>query len=64
MAKYDVTVKLTGQDGNAFAVIGAVVGALKRAGHADGAKEFGDAAFKSESYDALLQLAMQTVEVE
>lgn len=59
-----VKVQLTGEDGNAFAIIGAVSKALKRAGHADAAAEFSKAAFASESYDALLQLCAKTVEVK
>jgi hypothetical protein len=31
MAKYDVSVQLSGNDGNAFAVMGAVKSALKKA---------------------------------
>ena len=59
----EVNVQLTGQDGNVFAVIGAVSKALKRAGKPDAAKEFQDAAFKCGSYDEVLQLCMKTVEV-
>ena len=59
----EVVVQLTDQDGNAFAVIGAVAKALKRAGKPDAAKEFTDAAFKCGSYDEVLQLCMKTVEV-
>lgn len=58
-----VTVKLTGEDGNAFAVIARVSKALKAAGEDEAANEFVKAAFKSESYDELLQLAMETVNV-
>lgn len=32
MAVYDVKVKLTGTDGNAFAIMGKVSGALRKAG--------------------------------
>ena len=39
MAKTNVKVKLVGEDGNAFAILGKVIKALKRAGHADLAKE-------------------------
>lgn len=55
---------LVGIDGNAFAVIGAVKTALKKAGMAVEAVEWQRKAFECDSYDALLQLAMQTVEVE
>lgn len=58
----DVEVQLSGQDGNAFSIIGRVSQALKRAGHREGAEEFRQAAFAAESYDAVLQLVMRTVE--
>jgi len=59
----DVHVQLTGGDGNAFAIIGAVSMALKRANHKEAAKEFSEAALKQPSYDDLLRLAMSTVSV-
>lgn len=58
-----VEVQLTGEDGNAFAIIGRVSKALKRAGESEGAADFQTTAFACESYDALLQLAMRTVTV-
>jgi len=59
----DVKVKLVGEDGNAFAIIGKVKTALCReVGHEAGA-EYVSAAFASESYDALLVLTMDTVTV-
>ncbi len=36
----DVEVELSGSDGNAFAVLGKVQKALKRAGHGDAVAEF------------------------
>ena len=59
----DVVVKLTGVDGNAFNLIGIVTGALRRAGYRDAIREFSDAAFECDNYDALLQHIMKTVEV-
>ncbi|GAA1111413.1 hypothetical protein [Streptomyces javensis] len=59
----DVTVQLSGEDGNAHYVIGRVRRALREAGHAEAAAEFASAALRSESYDDLLQLAMRTVDV-
>ena len=56
----DVEVQLTGQDGNAFMILGSVSKALRRAGHGDAAKEFLDEA-KSGDYDHLLQTAMRYV---
>jgi len=60
----DVKVKLVGEDGNAFAIIGKVKTALCReVGHTAGA-EYQAAAFNCESYDALLCLTMDTVTVQ
>lgn len=59
----DVHVPLTGRDGNAFAIIGTVSRALRRAGHVQAADEFSGRAMDCESYDELLQLAMTTVKV-
>ena len=58
------TVKLIGQDGNAFAIMGNVKRALKRAG-AD--KEYIDEYLKeatSSDYTHLLSVSMQYVNVE
>ena len=41
------TVKLVGEDGNAFMIMGRVSKALKRAGQEDKAKEFTEKAFIS-----------------
>lgn len=56
--------KLSNEDGNVFNIIGRVSKALKRAGQNDKAKEFVRKAFNSESYDAMLLLATDYVEVE
>jgi hypothetical protein len=58
-----IEVQLTGNDGNAFQIIGAVGKALRMAGLPAAEKEFRDAAFQSESYDTLLRLATNTVTV-
>ncbi len=59
----EVHVQLTGEDGNAFAIMGAVSKALKRAGVP--AEEISK--YKGESmsgdYDNLLQTAMRWVDV-
>lgn len=60
----NITVQLTGKDGNAFAVIAEVSEALKNAGLVNEAKKFTQDAFQSESYDELLQLCMETVNVK
>jgi hypothetical protein len=59
-----VHIKLVGEDGNAFAVLGRVLRALKEAGvdRAD-VDEFQHEA-TSGDYDHLLQTVMATVEVE
>ena len=63
MPKTNVKVKLVGQDGNAFAILGAVKNALERAGFKDLANEFMTEAMKGD-YDHLLRTAMAYVEVE
>lgn len=56
--------RLIGGDGNVFAVIGAVTRALKKANMKDKATEFSAKAMASNSYDAVLALAQEYVEVE
>ena len=61
--RYDVDVQLTGNDGNAFAIMGAVSKALRKSG---ASKEELDQ-YREESmsgdYDHLLQTAMRWVNV-
>lgn len=64
MSKSGVTVQLIGEDGNAFGIIARVSKALKRANQRELADEFTAKAMKSGSYDALLRLAMEYVDVE
>ncbi len=60
----EIQVQLSGSDGNAFAVLGAVSRALRRAGCDEAeVKEFNDEA-TSGGYDHLLTTAMAWVEVE
>ncbi|MFJ1837855.1 hypothetical protein ACIOJ9_28795 [Streptomyces sp. NPDC088175] len=59
----DVTVQLSGEDGNVYSVIGIVQKALRRAGHHEAATAFGRTALGSQSYDEVIQLAMRTVDV-
>ena len=61
MTKSNVQVKLTGKDGNAFAIIGNVSRALKTAGHRDLADEMVTRCMNAESYDQLLQIVMEYV---
>ena len=55
--------QLSGEDGNAYAVIGRVAKALKRDGQPERAAEWSRKAMASDSYDALLRLAFDYVEV-
>jgi hypothetical protein len=64
MPKTDVKVKLIGTDGNAFALIGKVCTGLKNAGQNELASEFRDKAFDCSSYDKLLCLISEYVEVK
>lgn len=63
MPKYEVEVQLSGNDGNAFAVMGAVKKALKGAGASS--EEISEYLSESMSgdYDHLLRVAMDWVEV-
>jgi len=63
MAKTDVVVKLIGEDGNAFAILGKVEKALKRAGYPELAEEYFQKATAGD-YDHLLRTTMEYVEVE
>jgi hypothetical protein len=63
MAKYDIEVELIGQDGNAFAIMGAVSRELKRAGVS---KEERDAYFTeatSGDYNHLLRVTSEWVNI-
>ena len=56
--------KLTGIDGNVFSIIGTVSKALQKAKMSDRAKEFKEKAFSAPSYDAVLRLCFEYVDVE
>lgn len=58
----NVTVELVGQDGNAFAILGRVSAALRKAGHGDSVSEYMNEAMSGD-YDHLLAVTMQTVNV-
>jgi hypothetical protein len=61
MAKYpDVSAKFTVGD-NVYVIIVSVELALKRAGYREAATEFREAAFASETYDDVVDLARETV---
>ena len=56
--------KLIGTDGNVYSIIGRVRRALVADGQEDRAREFVERAFRSGSYDAVLALCLEYVEVE
>lgn len=57
----DVKVRLVDTDGNAFAVMGAVTKAMRRAGHGDRVDEFRKEAMSGD-YDHLLQTCIRWVD--
>lgn len=57
-------VKLIGEDGNVFNLIGLASKALKRAGQPEPAAELTKRAFASGSYDEVLNLIQEYCEVE
>ena len=59
----DIVVKLTGTDGNAFALMGKVSAAMKSAGFNKEAADFRTAAMSGD-YDHLLCVCMDTVTVK
>ena len=60
----EITVELTGQDGNAFFILGAVRKALQREGVAQAEIDLFMQEAKSGDYDHLLQTCMRWVSVE
>jgi len=63
MPKTDVKVKLIGGSGNAYAIMGKVIKALKRAGHGDMVEDYKRQAMSAD-YDNLLRVTMEFVDVE
>lgn len=63
-ALYDVTVQLSGEDGNAFAVLGRVQAGLRRAGATQEAIKDFVAEATAGDYDHLLRTCMKWVNVE
>lgn len=55
--------KLVGTDGNVFSIIAKVSATLKKAGQPEKAKEFEEKAYKSESYNEVLNLTHEYVSV-
>ena len=62
--KTDLTVKLTGKDGNVFNLIGVVRRALNKAGHQDLAKEMVEKCFQASSYADAISIMDKYVKVE
>lgn len=63
MAKFDIDVQLTGTDGNAFAIMGTVVDALRDAGATrEQITEYREQSMSGD-YDNLLRTAMEWVNV-
>ena len=60
----DVTVRLSGEDGNAFAILGRVTQSMRRAGIAETEIEEFVAEATDSDYDHLLQTCMRWVTVE
>lgn len=58
------TVKLSGQDGNVFNLIGICSKALRKAGQPDKAKEMSEKVFECDSYGSALQIMMEYCDVE
>ena len=63
MPKFNTTVQLTGNDGNAFAIMGSVKSALKKAGATQEQIDQYMKASMSGDYDNLLRVACEWVEV-
>ena len=60
----DVTVQLTGQDGNAFVLIGIVRTAIRKAHGQEAADTFAHEAMSCKSYAELLGYLQDTVHVQ
>jgi hypothetical protein len=59
----NITVPLTGEDGNAYNILGKVLKALRQAGVSQDEVEAFKQQATAENYDHLLQVVMQWVEV-
>lgn len=64
MPKTNVKVKLVGEDGNAFYIIGKVKKSLIKEGHQKLADEFVKQVLSSSDYEHLLRTVMDYVEIE
>lgn len=64
MLRTDIRVRLVGEDGNIFAILGRVRQALRRGGHSELVNEVTAAVTSSHSYEEALARIMEYVEVE
>lgn len=64
MPKYDVTVPLVGEDGNAYLIMARVNAALRRAGVSKEERDQYYIEATAGDYDNLLRVTMEWVEVE
>ncbi len=55
--------RLSGKDGNVYSVIGRVTSVLNRSGQREKAEEFTKQALSAESYDAVIKLCFDFVDV-
>ncbi len=62
--KTDIRVKLTGQDGNIFNLLGIALRALRDGGHAELCRPLTEAVTSSKSYEEALCRIAEYVEVE
>ena len=60
----DITVRLVGEDGNAFAILGRVIAAMKRAGLSAEEIEMFRVEATAGSYDELLQCVLRWISGE
>ena len=58
-----IEVKLIGEDGNIFNLLGIASRALKRNGQRDEAEDMSERVFKSNSYDVALMIISDYVEI-
>jgi len=63
MPKYNIEVQLSGNDGNAFAIMASIRSALKRAGASESEISLYTQESMSGDYDNLLRVANEWVEV-
>jgi hypothetical protein len=63
MKQTGIEVKLLGEDGNVFFIIGAVSRALKENGYAKEAKEYASQAMSCSSYEDVLILTDSVVQI-